>query len=351
MSARRKKYYIRKDRVALFLIVFFIGIFGCVRFVSAVTNMNSSVDVPDTVNVTAEDSVNDDIVVTSQSIEHDAVDEVIDVFVPLIEYPVMAEGTKLFAEGSLDCDFAILVDTHSNTVLAQKNGFERIYPASLTKIMTLIVAVENIENMNASFTMTAQILSPLYRANATLAGFVEGESASMIDLLYGVALPSGADATCALAEHICGSEEAFVQLMNEKAQQLSLQDTHFVNTSGLFDKDHYSTPADIAVILEYAIKNDLCREILSTYQYTTQSTPQHPEGILLTSTMFNRMYGTEVEGVLIKGGKTGFTNEAGYCLASFAEKDGREYVAVTTKGHGRYQPIYDCFKIYDEYID
>ena len=104
-------------------------------------------------------------------------------------------------------------------------------------------------------------------------------------------------------------------------------------------------------MLEYALQDDMCREILSTYQYKTKVTKEHPEGILLESTMFSRMYGDEAEGVTILGGKTGYTAEAGNCLASFAVKDGKEYIAVTVKGQSKWKPIFDSFEIYEKYIN
>ncbi|MFA5659591.1 MAG: serine hydrolase [Oscillospiraceae bacterium] len=351
MLKKIKKLNIKIERAIVFLIFFSAGIFGCFKFVSAVSGMNSNVGIPPAVTSQASQSDDSSQVSIVKSFNDNDKRDAVAADALLIDYPVVTEKTRQFEEGCLNSEYAILIDADSGVVLAEKNGFERINPASLTKIMTLIVAVENCENLDCTFTMTYEILAPLYRNGATLAGFVEGEQASIIDMLYGAALPSGADATGGLAEALCGSEEAFVQLMNEKAEQLGLKNTHFSNTNGLYDENNYSTPADIAVILEYAMKNDLCRQVLSTYQYTTQPTPEHPEGILLTSTMFSRMYGTEVEGVLIKGGKTGYINESRHCLASFAEKNGRNYIAVTVMGTGRYQPIYDCFEIYGEYID
>ncbi len=107
----------------------------------------------------------------------------------------------------------------------------------------------------------------------------------------------------------------------------------------------------MAVILEYALQNDLCRKVLSTYQYTTSRTKEHPQGILLESTMFSRMYGDEVEGVQIEGGKTGFTDEAENCLASFAVKDGHEYIAVTAGSYDYWLTVYDAFELYGNYLD
>lgn len=267
-----------------------------------------------------------------------------------IEYPVGIESAKSF-DKTIASKYCVLIDRETNKVIAQRNAEEKMYPASMTKVMTLIVAVENMTSLDDTFTMTADILSPLYDADASLAGFEENEVITIKDMLYGAVLPSGADATIGLAEKIAGSEENFVKLMNEKAEQLGLHNTHFTNTSGLHNDNHYTTALDMAVIMNYALENDLCREILSTYQYTTSKTKQHPKGILLESTLFGRMYGDEVEGVLIKGGKTGFTSEAQHTMVSYAEKDGKEYILVTAHEDDKWGSVYDAFDIYEKYLD
>ena len=244
----------------------------------------------------------------------------------------------------------IVINCDTNEVVASRDAGVRCYPASTTKIMTILTAVDYITDYQKTFTFSFQITDPLYIAEATVAGFSNEEAVNMTDLLYGAILPSGADATVGLALSIAGSEEEFVKLMNKKAKELSLKNTNFTNSSGLFDDNHYTTPEDMAVIIRAAMKNELCRKILSTYQYTTAATPQHPDGIELTSTLFSHMYGTEPEGADILGGKTGFVNESGYCIASFGESDGgTEYVCVTLGGSGLWPTVYDQFELYEQY--
>ncbi len=244
----------------------------------------------------------------------------------------------------------IVIDCKNNQVVAARNARERCYPASTTKIMTVLTAVDYITDYNDTFTFSYEITDPFHRQEATMAGFADGEAINMTDMLYGAILPSGADATAGIAIKIAGSEQEFVKLMNKKAEQLGLRDTHFTNASGLFDKNHYTTAEDMAVIIREACKNELCYKILSTYQYTTTATPQHPEGIPLTSTLFSHMYGTEPEGADILGGKTGFVNESGYCIASFGKSDGgNKYVCVTFKGAGLWPTVYDQFHLYERY--
>lgn len=262
-------------------------------------------------------------------------------------YPTVTSDTFSFTDEA-GCDYGILIDLKTNNVICSRKPDEKIYPASLTKVMTLLVAVENIKDLNATYTMSFDILDSLYLSDASMAGFSEGEQCKMIDLLYGAILPSGADATTALSNYIAGNETAFVELMNKKVSELGLRNTHFTNASGLHNKEHYSTVTDIALILEAALKNDLCRQVLSTYVYTTSVTEHHPEGIQLISTLLSRMYGDEVAGMTIEGGKTGYTLESGHSIASFAKVNstGDEYVLVLASGDDIWEPVFDCFTVY-----
>jgi len=268
---------------------------------------------------------------------------------PKIPHASMTEKTQQIM--GIDSQHAILIDIEKNEIVASKNGNAKIYPASMTKVMTLIVASEHITDLQEHFTFDYTITDPAYKAGASVAGFLAGESVPMIDILYGVALPSGADATTAIAVTVAGSEEGFAALMNQKAAEMGLTDTHFMNASGLHHADHYSTPHEMAIILEYAMEVPMLREILETYQYTTSSTEQHPDGLLLTSTMFSRMYGDEPGNSEVIAGKTGYTPEAGHCLASVAKTpDGREFVLVTAKAVNTYEPVFDAIDIYKNYI-
>lgn len=276
--------------------------------------------------------------------------------------PLVLKNKGGFQDGG-NSQYGILIDIQNNTVIADKNGEARIFPASMTKVMTLIVAYEHIDNLEDTFTFTSEIIEPLYAAQASRAGFVPGESAKLIDMLYGAILPSGADATNGLAIYVAGSEENFAKLMNEKAKELGLKDTHFVTASGLHDNNHYSTCHDMAVILRYAIENEDMRKILSTYQYHTSPTKEHPEGIKLTSSLYNKMEGNEPsEGenptdIYVQGGKTGYTIEAKNCLMTFAahctEETAAEtlpqYILVTAFASWEYTPIFEAINVYKDY--
>ncbi len=267
-----------------------------------------------------------------------------------IEYFAQFSDDTAEIAADIDSQSVIVVNCDTNSVVAARNARERCYPASTTKIMTVLTAVDYITDYNDTFTFSFEITDPFFLQDATMAGFSNDEAINMTDMLYGAILPSGADATAGIAIKIAGSEQEFVKLMNKKAKELGLKNTNFTNTSGLFDKNHYTTAEDMAVIIRAALQNELCKKILSTYQYTTASTPQHPDGIPLTSTLFSYMYGTEPEGSDILGGKTGFVSESGYCIASFGKSDiGTEYVCVTFKGLSLWPTVYDQIDLYTRY--
>lgn len=235
---------------------------------------------------------------------------------------------------------------------AQKNAGERIYPASLTKIMTAILAIENIDDAGQWLEVPAGIFPFLYEMDASVAGFEPGETVTAEALLYGVILESGAECCLTLADYTAGSEDAFVELMNRKAEKLGMDDTHFCNTTGLQDTNHYTTVEDLAVLLEYALKNQTFRQIFTSSSYTVESTDLHPEGFTMQSTLFENLGNPLVKGGEILGGKTGYTEEAGLCLASLAEVDGAEYILVTAHAEGSHETepyhIEDAVNVFEQ---
>lgn len=279
-------------------------------------------------------------------------------------YASYTPDSRTIGKNDISSDYAILIDLENNTVLASKKGDEKMYPASMTKMMTLIVAAEHAENLDDTFEMTTAITDPLFLENASVAGFLNGEQVTLRDLMYGLILPSGADCAVALALYTAGSEAAFADMMNEKVAELGLKNTHFMNPTGLHDENQYSTCHEIALILEYALRDDFMRTVLSTYKYTTEKTPQHPDGITLYSTMQSRMYGNEAPGMFILGGKTGYTTEAGTCLASYAVKYDKDtekeddlksktpgYIFVSAHGGNVWAPIFDAINMYATVVD
>lgn len=260
-----------------------------------------------------------------------------------------AELANLFSPNAV---LVRLNDEGTGEIAAEKNADERIYPASLTKIMTAIVAVENIEDLGQWLEVPADIFPFLYEMDASVAGFEPGETVTAEALLYGVILPSGADCCLTLADFIAGSEDAFVDLMNRKAEKLGMTDTHFSNSTGLQDKNHYTTVRDLAVLLEYALKNQTFRQIFTSSYYTVEPTDLHPEGFTMQSTLFENLGTPQIKGGEILGGKTGYTGEAGLCLASLAKINGKEYILITAHAEGSHETepyhIEDAVKVYEQ---
>lgn len=147
-----------------------------------------------------------------------------------------------------------------------------------------------------------------------------------------------------------GSEEAFVALMNRKAGELGMKHTHFANCTGLTSPEHYSSAADLAVLLQAALNNETFRTVFTTGQYTSSVTAQHPKGLYMASTLLSRLDGGEVTGGQILGGKTGYTDAAGLCLASLAVVNGKEYILVTLGAPGNHATeqtnIMDAVQVY-----
>lgn len=247
---------------------------------------------------------------------------------------------------------AILICLDDHTILMQKKGDQKIYPASLTKIMTETIAIENLPDLQKKITLPAPMFQELYKANASMAGFVPNEKVKAADLLYGVMLPSGAECCIGLADHIAGSEQGFVEKMNQKAEQLGMKNTHFTNCTGLHDKNHYTTVKDLSVLLCYALQNETFRDVFTSSRYSTSPTNKHPEGVTFQSTMFKSIENPVIGGGKILGGKTGFTDEAGLCLASLAESNHKKYVLVTAGAKGDHQSeqynIDDAYEVYND---
>lgn len=247
---------------------------------------------------------------------------------------------------------ALLFDPSDGGVLYAKGAGERTYPASLTKVMTAYAALEKIENLDAPVMLIYEDYAGLYEANASMAGFAMGETVTVRDLLYAAMLPSGAEAARALARAGFGSVEAAVERMNRLAEELGMQNSHFTNVTGLHDEEHYTTVSDLALLWRAAMNNQDLMDAAGSLTYTTTPTEQHPEGLRLVSTMVPklRMLERETPEPII-GGKTGYTEEAGLCLVSAAERGGlrRALVTVGAPGDGQSPPcnLSDAYLLYE----
>lgn len=268
------------------------------------------------------------------------------------------EGYKVEVSDSTDyinsenvlSTYALLVNLDNGTAVASKEGTVRINPASMTKILTLLVAAEHITDLDDTFEMTQEIGDFVYSHDCSAVGFSVGEKLTVRDLLYGTILPSGGDAAMCLAEYVAGSQEAFIDMMNDKLTELGLSDTaHFTNCIGIYNEDHYCTLMDMAMILKAAEENNLCHEVLSARVYTTSSTLEHPEGITISNWFIRRIEDKDTHGEVV-GAKTGFVVQSGCCGASYQiSNDGTHYICVTADAWSSWRCIYDHVEIYDTY--
>lgn len=251
--------------------------------------------------------------------------------------------------GELHSEAAVLLD-EGGRILGSKNLEKRIYPASLTKIMTVILSIEKLDNIQEKTILREKIFPELYIRDASMAGFLPGEKVTYKDLLYGALLPSGAECCVALAESICGSEKEFVSEMNKEAKKLGMKNTHFTNTTGLHNDNHYTTVEDLSRLLCYAMKNQEFSKIFTTFFYSVPATNKHPEGFTFFSTLSQELERAGVENTCILGGKTGYTSSAGLCLATIAEINGKKYFFITAHAQGSHNTepyhVLDSFSVY-----
>ena len=226
------------------------------------------------------------------------------------------------------CDAVYLEELNTGAVVYEYNADERVYPASTTKIMTYIIVAENVEDFDQTMIeITEDSLAELDPESSVM-GLEShiGESFSVRDLLYGLMLPSGNDAALVLAGYVGGSIDGFADLMNRKAAQLGCEGTHFMTPHGLHDANHYTTARDMAVITKYALQLKDFAEITNTKSYTPSG---FTEPVTTTNYLIDQ---SQHDGVYYypyaKGIKTGYTDEAGRCLISAAEKNEYHYLCV-----------------------
>ncbi len=248
---------------------------------------------------------------------------------------------------------AILIDESTDTIIASKGAEERISPASMTKVLTVLVAAEQIteEDLDDTFIMTLEITDYAYVNDCSSVGFLDGEEITVRDLFYGTILHSGGDAAVGLATYIAGSHEAFVDMMNAKLEELGISDsTHFTNCVGLYDDNHYCTVYDMAVIMKAAMQNELCREILSAHTYTTVPTVKHPEGITISNWFLRKIEDKDTGGEVLCA-KTGYVVQSRNCAVSYGTfADQTPYICVTAGSTSSWRCIYDHVEIYNRYV-
>ncbi len=243
---------------------------------------------------------------------------------PLVASPALAEEKPKTASGAdlaPSARSAILMDADTGTVIYEKNSHDQLPPASITKIMTMLLTMEAISS--GKLKLTDKVRTSEYAAS--MGGsqiFLEpGEEMSVDDMLKGIAMASGNDASVAMAEKLAGSEEAFVQMMNERAQELGMKDTRFANANGLPVDNHYSSAHDIAVMSRELLKHQGITKYTGAYQDYLRKDSEKPFWLVNTNKLVRFYQGAD-------GLKTGYTSEAKFCLSATASKDGLRVVAV-----------------------
>lgn len=276
-----------------------------------------------------------------------------------------ADKVNIIPANSINAAHAALADLSTGEIIASRKADEIIYPASMTKVMTLIVVVENLPDedcLKDEITVSEDIYERMRAEGASGIGMEAGETLTVESLLYALMLRSDGIAACELARYVAGSVEDFVELMNQKAEKMGLSNTHFENPTGLFHPNHKSTAREIASIMSYAMNMKLCRKVLLTQSFVAPCVGA--DGKNFNYTLYHNLIVTRFEelqkldppmptqptAVKIAAGKTGFTNESLYCLVTYAESaDGHGYVCVTAKGDSYNTCISDYITIYNTY--
>lgn len=229
--------------------------------------------------------------------------------------PISAEDLTLNAKSS------ILIEASTGKILYEKNKDERYAPASMTKMMSLVIIMDNIYNGNLRLDEMVKTSKNASGMGGSQIFLKEGEEMSVDDMLKGITIGSANDATVALAERIAGSEEAFVKIMNEYAKKLGLKNTHFKNCTGLDENDHYSSAYDMSVIARELVKHDKILNYSSIYETYLRSDTDNKFWLVNTNKLVRFYKGVD-------GLKTGYTDTAGYCLTATINKDNMRVIAV-----------------------
>ena len=286
-------------------------------------------------------------------------------------YVAESSGFSQQIGGLIQSNNAVLVELGSYQAIAEKDADAKIYPASMTKVMTLLVACENVTSLSKKLTVTQEAID-YKRAQGGSGLLVDsslGDAFTIEDLLYILSYDSDTIACLLLAKEIAGSEAAFVDMMNAKARSLGLTSTHFTNSTGLHNEEHYSTCREMAAIMAYALDNTLARRILlstetKSFEAYKGNTDEKTVTYYASPDWYQTDGGTRFKGnvkletVTVKGGKTGYTDEAGVCLVSYAESNstGKCYINVIVgkpKGSGVKESVSvaDVKCIYNTYAE
>ena len=244
-------------------------------------------------------------------------------------YEEWPDGPAVGAQG------AILMEAETGTILYEKNIHEKLYPASVTKILTCLIGSEQCQ-MNEDVPVSHDAVFSIPRKSSNI-GLDEGEVITVEQCMYGILVASANEAANALAEHISGSMEAFVELMNQRARELGCLNSHFVTTNGLHDENHYTTPYDLAMIARAFFDNELLCKMSSTASYYIPPSPTQPDDDLYANTHNKFMLGGRYNYEYLVGSKTGYTNDSRQTLVTCAEKDGMKLICVVMREESPHQ--------------
>ena len=250
-----------------------------------------------------------------------------DVFVP-----VSADSENPAKEPTTNSKYIVALDRKSLSVLYEKNAYKEVPMASTTKIMTATLVLENCD-----LSETVEFSKEAANVRGSCLEVSTGTKMSMHDVLYGLMMRSGNDCAVAIAEHISGSVESFAELMNQKAQELNLVHTHFVTPHGLDDENHYTTAYELALLTDYALKNEKFKNIVAT-KTTTISVNGYPRTISNTNELLGNFEG-------VYGVKTGFTFNAGRCLVSSCKRNGMDIIVVVLGADTKNQRTRDSMNV------
>lgn len=225
----------------------------------------------------------------------------------------------------------------TNTVVYAKNIYQKLYPASTTKILTAYITLKYCEDLDVLVTVSDHAADQA--SDSSVCGVKAGDVMRLRDLLYGMMLRSGNDAAIAIAEHISGSEEAFAELMNQEAAVLGATQSHFVNPNGLPDPEHYTSVYDLYLIFNAALKNELFLNIISTKSYDVSYTDAQGAAVEKNwenTNLYLSGHAKAPDGFTVIGGKTGTTGEAGYCLVLYSQNSqGQPIISIVLKADGK----------------
>ncbi len=229
----------------------------------------------------------------------------------------------------------MLASLDTGDILYSKNADKRLYPASLTKIMTALMVLENTEHLEKEIiTVSYSAIHSLDGTGSSMGGLIEGEQITARQALYMLMVKSANECANAVAEHYAGSIPAFIEMMNERAAELGMNNTHYVNAHGLHDSNHYTTVADMYILVKHALSFPVFKEVTSTVRYEMAATNKS-EGRLLATTVFlqdrHNAASPSYYYPYASGIKTGYTDEAGRCLISTASKGGYNYLCILMK--------------------